>query len=300
MRAWEALVLAVALLVTTAPAAAGQGTTTEDWGTRQALGDTAVALTVDLSSPAECSFEVRMGGSVHPQGGPLSLMYLEHGTEVLGSGVTSVMPSYSAHLGPIDTRPGIDVAGQATLLPAGEWGSTSSVSGPMPAGTLVFTVGGLDLHSTGEEPGDLGYQALGVTVTCQAPFEVTATQASHELLTFNGQSMQDGAGAFASLVLGASVGDSVERSFTTSAVHSRVSWREYQDHAQVGQLDRTTPDGTTTYDLDATGSHRIRDTTGPGLHRYELDRVGLDFFSTLTGVVYGLDAIDGLGDLLGP
>lgn len=300
MRGWEAILLAAALLLTAAPVASSQSTsaTTFDWSTRADLGDAIVELTLELPEATECSIGWAMGGSVHPQGAPMAFSTLEGPEGTISSGAIRVYPSQSIHAGPVDTRPGIDVAGQATLLPPGQWGADSTTSGPMPAGTLTYTVGGYDLHATNQDPERLGYHSLGIHIACEGAVTVTGVQVGHELLTFSSDSMSGGAGAFVSLAAGVAVADSVEHTFTSPEVHSRVSWRQYPDHAQLGTLTRTTPEGQTTYDLDAQPTHEIQDVTGPGLHRYELTRAGLDFFSSLSGVVYGIGPAGSLDNVV--
>ncbi|MBW3584258.1 MAG: hypothetical protein KY455_14300, partial [Euryarchaeota archaeon] len=213
--------------------------------------------------------------------------------------VVSVYASHQVHVGDVDTRGPKRVADTVTLFGEREWGASGSTSGPFPAGTYDFTVGGWDLHSTNEDPNRLGHHSLRYDVTCAAPITVGPVQASHEVFLFSPANMDGGVGAFESLVAHVSIGDSAEHTFTSSIVESHVRWKEYQDNGHLyGTVERTTPDGTVTYDLTDPAEVVIRDTTGPGLHRYVMDRVALDFFSTFSGVAYGLDPIASLDDLV--
>lgn len=299
------LLVAVCLLFLTfasAPPAGAAESTSFAWSTREALGDTAARAIFTLPVETDCSFGWAMGGSQQEKGGGVLFFYIERTDqgerEVYGSSVVSAYASHQVHVGDVDSRGPINVADEVTLFPTGTWGGDGSTSGTFPAGTYDFSLGGIDLHSTNDDPEGLGYHSLGIDVSCDDPFTVGGFMASHELMLFSPANMDGGVGAFESLVAQVSIGDSAEKTFTAGQVESHVSWREYQDGGHAyGTVERTTPEGTTTYDLTEPADVRIRDTTGPGLHRYVMDRVALDFFSTFTGVAYGLDSIGSLDEI---
>lgn len=296
MRAWEAMLLAAALMIPAVPAGAETtSTTTFEWSTREHLGDTVARIDLTLSEATDCTIFMSGGGSQAERGGPIMLFYIENETDTLSSSVVSVYRNPSVHVtDTVDNRRSIRVADTVTLFPTGTWGADVTVQGPLEAGSLSITFGGVDLHSITEDSTRPGYHAMAFDINCQAPFTVDGYAAGHEWLGFRSNTMEDGAGASVGFVAEAQVDEHVEHGFTSPEVVSHVSWREYQDGAHTGELVRTTPDGTRTIDLDVEPTGRIDDVTGPGLHSYDLTRIGLEFFSAVSGVAYGLGPVDSL------
>ncbi len=272
------------------------------WSTTAALGDTAARVTVTLLEPSLCSWHSAMAGAQGVRGGTFLFESLANESAGRFSGVrASSAKSTHAHVGDdVDARAPVRVAETVTLLPTGRWASQSwtNATAPMAPDTYTWTLGGLGLAPTQTDPGRLGYWSLKVELTCDAPFTVDSFGGSHELMLWTAGSMRGGVGASESLVVGAEIGNHIERTFTTPVVQNELWFKRYNEVGQAGTLVRTTPDSTTTWDLLAETEVSLYDATGPGLHRYDLDRVALDFFSTLSGASYGIGPVGTLDELV--
>lgn len=283
-------------------APAGSGAVTSfSWATTAPLGDTAARVSLTLLEPSVCSWHFHAAGSQAPRGGPFMFESLANDTEGRISGVrVSSYKNTQVHVGDVvDSRAPVRIADQVTVFPTGTWAGQGWVNFTAPAmpDAYTFTVGGLGLAPTQQELGRLGSWSLKLEVSCDHAFDVDGVSGSHELMLWSGTNMQGGIGVFESLAVDVSTGDRVEREFTTPVVQNELWFKRYNEVGHMGTLTRTTPDGVTTWDLLDELEVQVYDATGPGMHRFDLDRVALDFFSTMGGASYGLADLASLDQL---
>lgn len=299
MRGASALLLALLFVLPVATTATSSQAASPDdlvmqvlWSTDQPLGDATVELTVELPDQVMCSFYSNAGGSTHERGAAFHWVdQIRDGKRVSGFAVAS-MRSQSVHVGDlVDTRGPIKVEGVATVFPLGAWGARSWANHTQPTqgGVVQLAVGGLDLRVTNEAANEPGGRSVALGITCDKPFAVVGWSAGRDVLSWNGQSMAGGVGAFVSLGANVNLAAREEADFDAALVRTVLSHRTYQAGAQQGELVWTNPDFTLVRPLDQDHRFSVVHETAGGLHTWELTQVAADFFSSLGAHQYGLD-----------